>query len=173
MMTASPMFQAHLPLGNHPPSSPPGNSHAAGQTDFLLHKTFSQPLHSDSGTILTLKPSFQKLGVASDPPYHPLSLDGSQTPRAHTFGIFRKLGESLRQVMCPRSSPTIMMGWMGLNCTWVILFFFLATTGWLQMASYLLTAKSNTWACGEVSVTSHVKEVLVSHLGLSGNPTAS
>lgn len=54
--------------------------------------------------------------------------------------------------MCPRSSPTMMMGWMRLNCTWVSLFF-LAATGWLQMASYLLMAKSNMWACGEVGVS--------------------
>lgn len=59
----------------------------------------------------------------------------------------------MRQVTCPRSSPTMMMGWMGLNCTWVILFFFLATTGWLQIASYLLMDKSNTWVCREVGVS--------------------
>lgn len=77
----------------------------------------------------------------------------AQTPQNRTFGILRKLGESLRQVTCPRSSPTMMMGWMGLNCTWVSLFFFWATTGWLHMASYLLMDKSNTWVCEEVGVS--------------------
>ena len=82
-----------------------------------------------------------------------LSFLAAQIPQDCTFGILRKLGESLRQVTCPRSSPTMMMGWMGLNCTWVSLFFFLATTGWLQMASYLLMDKSNTWVCEEVGVS--------------------
>lgn len=77
----------------------------------------------------------------------------ARIPQDRTFGIFRKLGESFRQVTCPRSSPTMMMGWMGLNCTWVSLFFFLATTGWLQIASYLLMDKSNTWVCEEVGVS--------------------
>lgn len=104
------MFQAHLLLGN-----PPGTLHGTHtQYDRLICYFTNLPFPASpfwqghNPYLESFAP--ETWGGPWLLPVIPTLLLAAGTPRAHTFGIFRKLGESLRQVMCPRSSPTIMMG---------------------------------------------------------------
>lgn len=65
--------------------------------------------------------------------------------KTRTLGFLRRFGGSLRLVMVPLLLPTMIMGWTGLNSTHVSLVFFLADSGCLVTASFLLIVRSKTW----------------------------